>query len=184
VTVIHAYSRNVLCLLVLVFFLLSPARGIAQEDSTKGEEGSSSSKPAYVTMNFKDVDLQVFIKFISELSGKNFLIDPNVRGTVTIISPQKVTVDEVYQVFLSVLEVNGFTTVEAGQVIKIIPTAAAKTKATDTVLQRHSVRGRTRSLPSSCPSSTQMPHFSGNCSRPWWKEQAFSSLTRKPTPSS
>jgi general secretion pathway protein D len=136
VTVIHACSRSVLCLLVLVFFLLSPGRGIAQEDSTKGEEGSSSSKPAYVTMNFKDVDLQVFIKFISELSGKNFLIDPNVRGTVTIISPQKVTVDEVYQVFLSVLEVNGFTTVEAGQVIKIIPTAAAKTKATDTVLQR------------------------------------------------
>jgi len=136
VTALNTYSRNVFVLLALLFVLLSPARGMAQEDSTKREEGSSSARPAYVTMNFKDVDLQVFIKFISELSGKNFLIDPNVRGTVTIISPQRVTVDEVYQVFLSVLEVNGFTTVDAGQVIKIIPTAAAKTKATDTVLQR------------------------------------------------
>lgn len=135
-TALNTYSRNVFVLLALLFVLLSPARGMAQEDSTKREEGSSSARPAYVTMNFKDVDLQVFIKFISELSGKNFLIDPNVRGTVTIISPQRVTVDEVYQVFLSVLEVNGFTTVDAGQVIKIIPTAAAKTKATDTVLQR------------------------------------------------
>jgi general secretion pathway protein D len=94
------------------------------------------AKPAYITMNFKDVDLQVFIKFISELTGKNFLIDPNVKGTVTIVSPQKVTVDEVYKVFLSVLEVNGFTVIEAGQVSKIVPTAAAKTKATETFLER------------------------------------------------
>ena len=122
-------SKTFRFLLVLLLFLLSPAQGIAQE-------GSSSARPAYVTMNFRDVDLQVFIKFISELSGKNFLIDPNVRGTVTIISPQRVTVDEVYQVFLSVLEVNGFTTVEAGRVTKIIPTAAAKTKATETVVER------------------------------------------------
>jgi general secretion pathway protein D len=129
-------SRGLLCVFVVLFFILFPAPGRSQEDSPAKEEGSSSSRPAYVTMNFKDVDLHVFIKFISELSGKNFLIDPNVRGTVTIISPQRVTVDEVYQVFLSVLEVNGFTTLDAGQVIKIIPTAAAKTKATETVLQR------------------------------------------------
>jgi len=87
-------------------------------------------------MNFKDVDLQVFIKFISELMGKNFIIDPSVKGTVTIISPQKVTADEVYKVFLSVLEVNGFTLIEAGQVSKIVPTAAAKTKATETFMGR------------------------------------------------
>jgi general secretion pathway protein D len=135
VTVSNPYSSKFFFMLALLFLLLSPVQPGAQEDPKRGEEGSSSS-PAYVTMNFKDVDLQVFIKFISELSGKNFLVDPNVRGTVTIISPQRVTVDEVYRVFLSVLEVNGFTTVDTGQVVKIIPTAAAKTKATETVLQR------------------------------------------------
>jgi general secretion pathway protein D len=136
VMILSTISRRALFLLVLLYFMVSPVLGFAQEESARGERGSSSGKPAYVTMNFKDVDLQVFIKFISELTGKNFLVDPNVKGTVTIISPQKVTVDEVYQVFLSVLDVNGFATVDAGSVIKIIPTAAARTKATETVLQK------------------------------------------------
>jgi len=116
---------------LLSFFLLVLCLGVCP---AMGQE--KEVKPAYITMNFKDVDLQVFIKFISELTGKNFLIDPNVKGTVTIVSPQKVTVDEVYKVFLSVLEVNGFTVIEAGQVSKIVPTAAAKTKATETFLEK------------------------------------------------
>ena len=120
--------KNLLGLLLLALVLgvgFAPAFGQEKE-----------AKPAFITMNFKDVDLQVFIKFISELTGKNFLIDPNVKGTVTIVSPQKVTVDEVYKVFLSVLEVNGFTVIEAGQVSKIVPAASAKTKATETFLEK------------------------------------------------
>ncbi|MGE5840553.1 MAG: type II secretion system secretin GspD [Deltaproteobacteria bacterium] len=124
----------VLLLLILVLFLgIGPA--VTQEKAAKTEP-NNATKPAYITMNFKDVDLQVFIKFISELTGKNFLIDPNVKGTVTIVSPQKLTVDEVHKVFLSVLEVNGFTVIEAGQVSKIVPTATAKTKATETFFER------------------------------------------------
>jgi len=121
--------------LVLVLLIcLGASQSSGQEKGPKTEPGNSQAKPAYITMNFKDVDLQVFIKFISELMGKNFIIDPSVKGTVSIISPQKVTVDEVYKVFLSVLEVNGFTLIEAGQVSKIVPIAAAKTKATETFL--------------------------------------------------
>jgi len=120
--------KNFLAPLLLVLALcLGSAPAIGQE---------KEAKSAYITMNFKDVDLQVFIKFISELTGKNFLVDPNVKGTVTIVSPQKVTVDEVYKVFLSVLEVNAFTVIEAGQVSKIVPVATAKTKATETFLER------------------------------------------------
>jgi len=123
-------------LLLLLVLCLGIAPALGQEKAGKTEPNDSQAKPAYITMNFKDVDLQVFIKFISELTGKNFLIDPNVKGTVTIVSPQKVTVDEVYKVFLSVLEVNGFTVIEAGQVSKILPAAAAKTKATETFLEK------------------------------------------------
>ena len=130
----HKNLLGVLLLLLALYLGTSPASG--QEKAAKTEPGDSAPKPAYITMNFKDVDLQVFIKFVSELTGKNFLVDPNVKGTVTIISPQKVTVDEVYKVFLSVLEVNGFTVIEAGQVSKIVPTAAAKTKATETFLEK------------------------------------------------
>ncbi len=122
--------------LLLLFLVLCLGPALGQEKAAKTEPSSNNAKPAYITMNFKDVDLQVFIKFISELTGKNFLIDPNVKGSVTIVSPQKVTVDEVYKVFLSVLEVNGFTVIESGQLSKILPTAAAKTKATETFLER------------------------------------------------
>ena len=79
-----------------------------------------------ITMNFNDVDIRVFIKFISELTGKNFIIDNSVKGKVTVLSPKSISVDEAYKVFESVLEVNGFTTVRSGDVIKVIPSSSAK----------------------------------------------------------
>src|SRR5580658_10799964 len=74
-----------------------------------------------ITMNFQNVDIPVLAKFISEITGKNFLVDESVRGKVTIISPSKVTPDQAYQIFQSVLQLKGFTTVQTGKVIKIIP---------------------------------------------------------------
>ena len=74
-----------------------------------------------ITMNFQNVDIPVLAKFISEITGKNFLIDESVRGKVSIISPTKVTPEQAYQIFQSVLQLKGFTTVQAGKVLKIIP---------------------------------------------------------------
>ncbi|MGD2125827.1 MAG: type II secretion system secretin GspD [Desulfobacteraceae bacterium] len=86
----------------------------------------------YVTIDFDDVDIRLFVKFISELTGKNFVIDQRVKGKVTIISPRKITVEEAYKVFESVLEVHGFTTVPAGDIIKIVPAVAARSKDVET----------------------------------------------------
>ncbi len=72
-------------------------------------------------MDFTDVDLPVLIKFISEQTKKNFIFDERVQGKITIISPRRITLDEAYNVFLSVLHVKGFATVEQGNTIKIIP---------------------------------------------------------------
>ncbi|MFC1885261.1 type II secretion system secretin GspD [Thermodesulfobacteriota bacterium] len=94
----------------------------------------------YITMNFKDVDLSVFIKFISEVTGKSFLVDPAVKGPVTILSPKKVTIDEAYKVFLSVLEVHGFTIVPAGEITKIVPSAEARSKGVETFQKQQKVR--------------------------------------------
>lgn len=88
-----------------------------------------------INMDFDDVDITVLIKFISELTGKNFIIDNNVRGKVTLISPTKITVDEAYRLFESVLEIHGFTTVESGSVIKIIPAIEARSKDIETRLR-------------------------------------------------
>ncbi len=89
----------------------------------------------YVTIDFDDVDIRVFIKFVSELTGRNFVIDDKVKAKVTVISPRKIAVDEVYRVFESVLEVYGFTTIQSGDVIKIIQSQQAREKSLETRLQ-------------------------------------------------
>src|SRR5271166_686043 len=63
-----------------------------------------------ITMNFQNVDIPVLAKFISEITGKNFLVDESVRGRISIISPTKVTPAQAYQIFQSVLQLKGFTT--------------------------------------------------------------------------
>ena len=85
-----------------------------------------------VSIDFNDVDILLFIKFISEIAGKNFIIDPRVKGKVTIISPSQISVDEAYRVFVSVLEVNGFTIVDAGEITKILPLPDARTSNIET----------------------------------------------------
>ena len=82
-----------------------------------------------VTLNFKQADIRAFIEFVSGFSGKNFLVDNRVKGSVTIVSPTPISEDEAYDVFLSVLEVNGFAAVPSGSVVKIIPRAESKQKA-------------------------------------------------------
>lgn len=74
-----------------------------------------------VALDFDDVDIRLFIRVISELTGKNFIVDNNVRGKVTVISPRKLTTDQAYEVFKSVLAVNNFTLVESGEVTKVVP---------------------------------------------------------------
>jgi general secretion pathway protein D len=74
-----------------------------------------------VALDFDDVDIRLFIRVISELTGKNFTIDNNVRGKVTVLSPKKLTTEQAFEVFKSVLNVNGFTVVESGSVTKIVP---------------------------------------------------------------
>lgn len=130
-------SGKMISLLALFFLLFFVANSASAEDKKQpGRKDLNRSRPGSVTMNFKDVDIRVLIKFISELTGKNFLVDPAVKGNTTILSPQKVTIDEAYKVFLSVLEINGYTTVPAGKIIKIVPSVQAKEKALETVRER------------------------------------------------
>jgi beta-lactamase regulating signal transducer with metallopeptidase domain len=74
----------------------------------------------YVSINFNDVEITAFIKFISELTGKNFVIDANVKGKVNVLLPRKIPVDNAYELFESVLEVHGFAAVPSGRLIKIV----------------------------------------------------------------
>lgn len=79
-----------------------------------------------VVMNFSEVDITTMVKFISELTGKNFVLDERVKGKVSVFSPSKLSIDEAFSLFTSVLELKGFTLVQAGKIYKVLPTASAK----------------------------------------------------------
>ncbi|MCP4671993.1 MAG: type II secretion system secretin GspD [Desulfobacula sp.] len=102
------------------------------DDSTLQNRVDKSSE--FVSIDFNNVDINVFIKFMSKLTGKNFVVDRSVKGNVTIISPTKISVKEAYKVFESVLDINGYATVESGKIIKIIPAPRAKGDNIDTKL--------------------------------------------------
>lgn len=102
----------------------------AKKTSAPGSVRKTSDK--YVTLDFDNVNIEVFVKFISEMTGKNFIIDEKVKGKVTIFSPRKIPLSDVYKVFLSVLEINGFATVPVGEMIKIVPSVVAKEKSVET----------------------------------------------------
>lgn len=70
--------------------------------------------------NLKNVDIRTVISRVSLETGKNFVIDPRVQGKVTLVSQQELNPDELYKVFLAMLQVNGFSAVETQGVIRII----------------------------------------------------------------
>jgi type II secretory pathway component GspD/PulD (secretin) len=98
----------------------------------EGLPGAAESETGHVKMDFEDVDILVFIKAMSEVTGKDFVVSPKVRGKVHVVTPKEIPVDEADQVFQSVLEVHGFTTVPAGSVVKIVPSSEARGKGVDT----------------------------------------------------
>lgn len=104
----------VIALLLLTFE--SPAGG--------ADTGRADKK---ISFNFVDVDISTVIKFISEITGSNFIFDERVKGKITILTPSKLSVDESFNLFTSILELKGFTIVPSGtKAYKVIPSTMAK----------------------------------------------------------
>jgi len=109
---------------------------VADDPSPPGVLADTSpSGDQRITMNFQNVDIPVLVKFISQITGTNFVLDESVRGRVSVISPTPVTKEQAYSIFLSVLQLKGLTTVQAGKVIKIVPARNVRESATLTQSQ-------------------------------------------------
>ena len=92
--------------------------------------------------NLRNADIRAVIAEVSRVTGKNFIIDPRVQGKISIISTSPITNRELYQVFLSVLQVSGYAAIPSGDVVKIIPNIDAKTQSSDSLNDlRHRPRG-------------------------------------------
>jgi len=90
----------------------------------------AASHPEGVTLNFQGADLQAVTKAVSQMTGRNFLIDPRAKGQITIISAKPVSSATAYQIFVSALKAQGFAVIEGpGNLVKIVPSAEARQHA-------------------------------------------------------
>jgi general secretion pathway protein D len=94
------------------------------------QQAAPALKPGEVLLNFQAADIQAVVKAVSQMTNRNFLLDPRVKGQITILSAKPMTAGAAYQVFLSALKAQGFTAVEGtGGVVRVIPTGEAKLSA-------------------------------------------------------
>jgi len=120
--------RRSLIPLVALALLVAQVPARAQPPSASPSEAATGlvSGNGLVTLNLRDADLDALIATVSEATGKNFIVDPRVKAKVNLISAKPMHPDELYNVFLSVLQVHGFAAVPKGEVVKIMPDVNAK----------------------------------------------------------
>ncbi len=104
-----------------------PTQSARATPSAKNGAGKSArANPDVVTLNFVNADIEGVVKVVSEITGKNFVVDPRVKGTVNIVSAKPMSRAMVYEVFLSALRLQGFAAVEDHGIVKIVPEVDAK----------------------------------------------------------
>ena len=91
-----------------------------------GDIAWAQDDAAQIQPNYREADIRQVIEAVGEVTGRNFLVDPRVRGQITLLSFTPMTPDAFYQAFLATLEVNGFVALDSEGVIKIVPDANAR----------------------------------------------------------
>jgi general secretion pathway protein D len=118
-------------LIVMTFVLglglsLAPV-AVSQQVKPARQPGSEPNN--LISINFDNAPILEVIDVMSRVTGKNLIIDPAVKGNVTVIAPKRVPKEEAYGVFESILELNGFSLVEVGEMIKVVPSRSATQKS-------------------------------------------------------
>jgi len=98
-------------------------------------QAAATAEPTW-TVNFRDADIGELIRFVADATGKTLIIDPAVHGNVQVVSSKAVNRRDLYQLFLSILKVHGYVAVEAGDVVRVLPAAAAREQAVPLNLDR------------------------------------------------
>ncbi|NLI96288.1 MAG: type II secretion system secretin GspD [Synergistaceae bacterium] len=106
----------------------------SQDEASLVEAARAMRNTGSVQFNFRDLDLGTFIRFMSEVLQENILIDPSVKGTVTVVSPRALSLSEARQAMLSVLEMNGLSLQRTGTYSKVVP--ASKGQSTDYAVRK------------------------------------------------
>ncbi len=103
--------------------------------ATAPAQATATTEPTW-TVNFRDADIGELIRFVADATGKTLIVDPAVHGNVQVVSSKAVNRRDLYQLFLSILKVHGYVAVEAGDVVRVLPAAAAREQAVPLNLDR------------------------------------------------
>ncbi|WP_339507827.1 type II secretion system secretin GspD [Pseudomonas sp. RL_35y_Pfl2_P42] len=100
------------------------ARGSAASRGSAVPSNPLGDQP--VTLNFVEADIQAVVRALSRSTGQQFLVDPRVKGTLTLVSQGQVPAHQAYDMLLSALRMQGFAVVDVGGVAHVVPEADAK----------------------------------------------------------
>tara|TARA_R110000868_G_scaffold364037_5_gene626724 strand:- start:3556 stop:5469 length:1914 start_codon:yes stop_codon:yes gene_type:complete len=113
-------------LLLFISFFLLCSYGTAQ-NAVAENSVQTASPTALITLNMREAEIVSVIQWMAEQTQKKIIIDPRVSGKVSILANVPMSVEQAYHVFLAMLNVYGYAAVESGDIVRIIPSAAAKT---------------------------------------------------------
>jgi general secretion pathway protein D len=121
-----SYSRFLLAMAFSVVAVWAGPLYSAERTAAPASAQTRAADPDVVTLNFVNADIEGVVKAVGEITGRNFLLDPRVKGTVNIVSARPMTRSLVYEVFLSALRLQGFAAIEERGIVKILPESDAK----------------------------------------------------------
>jgi len=134
---LHTASIAILSLMLTIV----PAISMAQSTSNNNSQSVPRNANDKLTLNFQDADIHALINAVSKITGKNFIVDPRVKGKVTLVSSEELGPDQIYEVFLSVLDVHNIVAIESNGLVKLLPKAVAKTIPTPIKYGETGIRG-------------------------------------------
>ncbi|MEO5370802.1 MAG: type II secretion system secretin GspD [Magnetococcus sp. DMHC-1] len=131
--------------LVLILFCMHVAEanpGVGGIQPVTSVKGITPVPGGRVTLDFHGVELAQVVRLLAEMTGKNYVLDPQVKGKVTVVTPAAVTVDEAEQIFESILSVHELSVVERDGAFKIVPLKSSVVEGRTPVFQKGLVPGK------------------------------------------
>ncbi|NND91845.1 MAG: type II secretion system secretin GspD [Granulosicoccus sp.] len=125
-TMLNRLSRHLVPALALRAALGATAAAITVAITLTAVVVPVHAQEGTFTLNLKNADIHSLIQTVSRQSGRNFVVDPRVKARVTVISSTPLNANELYETFLSVLQVHGYAAVPSGDLVKIVPDVNAK----------------------------------------------------------
>jgi len=115
--------ERILVIIGIIFFLNAPV--LSQVNDPYSKEIEKARKEGKVILNFKNADISSVVKFMSELTGKNIILDPKVRGKITLTSSKPIPLNQAWSIFTLALNLQGYGVIEKKGIVRIMPSSQA-----------------------------------------------------------